>query len=226
MQPYVFPYLGYFQLIAAVDRFVIYDDVAYIKQGWINRNRILIGDKASYFTIPLIGASSFRLICDIKVMATDWRTKLLKTFEQAYARAPQFANVLPLVHDVLSSGDAKIGDLARRSLLGTCDYLGITTAFVESSTVYQNQHLSGEDRVLDICRREGCSTYINAIGGQELYSKETFTAQNIAFRFLKSEMVEYRQRGNTFVPWLSIIDVLMFNDKEHVRSLLRRYELV
>ena len=67
MQPYLFPYLGYFQLIAAVDKFVFYDDVNFIKNGWINRNRLLISGKVNYITIPLSGASSFLKINQVLV---------------------------------------------------------------------------------------------------------------------------------------------------------------
>lgn len=228
MQPYFFPYLGYFQLMAAVDVFVVYDDVAFIKGGWINRNRLLLNGQPWLFTVPLQGASQNRLIHQIEVSPGEyprWRDKFLKTVARAYARAPHYAVTFTLLERVLDQPAANIGDLARRSLLAVHDFLSLPTRIGPSSTCYQNGHLRAQDRVLDICAREGATAYYNPPGGRELYSQDDFAARGLTLRFLRSRLPGYRQFDHPFVPALSIIDVLMFNPPESVRAMLPEYDL-
>ncbi|MDB5336424.1 MAG: hypothetical protein JWN70_2043 [Planctomycetaceae bacterium] len=222
MQPYLFPYIGYFQLLAVVDRFVAYDDVNFIKQGWINRNRIYVGNRVTYFTVPLHHASSFARICDVRIADVDWQTPMLKTIQQSYFRTPYFRAVYPIVESVLQCGTASIGTMARQSLLAVRDYLGLRTEIVETSAIYKNQQLSGQQRVLDICRQEHCYTYLNATGGGELYSRSLFAEHGIDLRFLRSVDVRYEQLGKPFVSNLSIIDLLMYNSPHQVGELLTR----
>ena len=229
MQPYLFPYIGYFQLIQAVDRFVVYDDVAFIKQGWINRNRILINGAATFFTVPVKDASSHRLICDTLIggdrQNERWSEKLLKSFDNAYRRAPQFGSVFPLIESVVAAQPVRIAELALASLKAVARLLDLRTTFVESSATYGHVHLKGEDRVLAICAAEGATEYINVPGGRALYSVERFRSRSVKLAFLEPRPLEYRQFGDAFVPWLSIIDVLMFNPVDTVRSYLLAYDL-
>ena len=229
MQPYLFPYIGYFQLVQAVDRFVVYDDVAYIKQGWINRNRMLINGEPAFFTVPIKHASSFALIRDTLIdddqQHEQWVEKLLKSFDNAYRRAPEFARVFPLLESVFSSKPLRIADLALASLKAVARFLDIRTTFVESSSGYGNAQLKGEERVLDICAAERATEYINVPGGRALYSPERFAARSVKLAFLEPRPVEYRQFGSPFVPSLSIVDVLMFNPVETVRGFLTDYDL-
>jgi hypothetical protein len=224
MQPYLFPYIGYFQLMHAVDRFVVYDDVTFIKQGWINRNRILINGEASFFSVPIKHASSFTSIRDTRIdddaQHRRWVAKLLKTFDNAYRRAPEFPHVFPMVEAVLARAATHVAELAVDSLRVVADYLDIRTPWVETSTIYGNSDLKGEDRVLDICRVEQASAYINPAGGVELYSRERFAAEGVALGFLKPRPIEYSQFKGPFVPWLSIVDVLMFNSRSSCQELL------
>jgi hypothetical protein len=228
MQPYVFPYVGYYQLIGAVDRFVVSDDVTYIKQGWINRNRLLINGEAAYFTIPLRRAASSTLIRDMVIDdegQAGWRRRLLKTIANYYRRTPRFQHVFPIVEAVFTLQTASIAEMACASLTRVCEYLGIGTAFVPS-TQYGNHQLKGEARVIDTCLRESADRYINAIGGQTLYSKATFAGRGIHLSFLQSRPIEYGQFGGPFVPWLSIIDLLMFNGPDDMRRHLGAYDLI
>ena len=224
MQPYLFPYIGYFQLMHAADRFVVYDDVAYIKQGWINRNRMLLDGEAAFFNVPVKHASSFTTIRDTlvddSVQNRRWAEKLLKTFDQAYRRAPEFARVFPLIEAVLGRPTSRVADLAVASLKAVAGYLDIRTAWVDSSTVYGNAHLKGEERVLAICRVEGATEYVNAAGGRNLYASDRFEAAGVRLRFAQPRPIAYRQFTAPFVPWLSIVDVLMFNRPEKVRQYL------
>jgi WbqC-like protein family len=221
MQPYIFPYIGYFQLIQAVDTFVFYDDVNYIKNGWINRNRLRLGDTVRYFTIPLDDASPFRRINETRIDGRQpWQRKVLETIRHAYGRAPHFKPVERLVESVLTDPTDKIADMARASVLAVARYLGLTTRFVPSSEPYGNAHLHGVERVLDICRREGASRYINLPGGRSLYAPDAFAPLGLELRFLEPLPVSYRQFGERFEPWLSIIDVLMHNSPEDARQML------
>jgi len=149
----------------------------------------------------------------------------LKTFDNAYRRAPEFARVFPLVEQVFSRQTTRIADLAVSSVKTIADALEMTTAFVDSSTTYGNTDLKGEDRVLSICAAEGADVYVNVPGGRELYSRERFEAQNVRLCFVQPRAIEYRQFGAPFVPWLSIVDVLMFNPLETVRQYLEAYDL-
>ncbi len=229
MQPYVFPYLGYFQLIHAVDKFVVYDDVAFIKQGWITRNRILINGQPSFFTVPVRHASSFVSIRDTGIddgsQHRRWVEKLLKTFDNAYRRAPEFDRIYPLLETVFRRPATRVADVAVASLKAVADFLDIRPVWIESSSVYNNAHLKGQERVLAICRTEAATEYVNPSGGRALYSNAHFEAEGITLHFLEPRLVEYRQFSQPFVPWLSIVDVLMFNPRETVLSYLDRYEL-
>jgi hypothetical protein len=228
MQPYTFPYVGYFQLISSVDRFVVYDDVTFIKQGWINRNQVLQSGKSFFFTIPLQDASSFRLIKDTEINRQQyqrWRDKFLKTIQQSYGKSPEFAHVFPMICQVMESESKNISILALNSIKAVCQYLDINTAIVDSSVMYENSHLSSQERVLDICRKEKATHYINAKGGQALYSVSDFEKQGIILKFISPKPLTYAQGSADFVPWLSIIDVLMANPKSEVCNFLNQYEL-
>jgi WbqC-like protein family len=230
MQPYLFPYIGYLQLVAAVDRFVVYDDVSFIKNGWINRNRILGGPNGAapaYITAPLDGASSSKPIREVGVsLEPRWRSKRLKMVAQTYGRAPCFREVFPLVEAVLGRGDRYIGAMAVASLRAVCGYLDLSPDWVASSSHYGNDNLHGQARVLDICRREQATEYINPIGGIELYTRAAFADHGVALRFLKPRLTEYAQLGAPFVPGLSILDVLMFNPPARAREMLHEFDLV
>ena len=228
MQPYLFPYIGYYQLMHAVDRFVVYDDVTFIKQGWINRNRLLSNGSAVYFTVPLRRHSTDALIRDVEINDSHkplWRARLLKTFANVYRRAPSFDRVYPLVERVIGGPFTRIADMARASLREVVDHLGMSVSVVESAAVYGNSHLKGQARVIDTCLAERAADYVNAIGGQALYSREAFLAHGIRLQFLSTAPIEYRQFNTPFVPSLSVIDLLMFNAPEQARELLTRYEI-
>lgn len=228
MQPYLFPYLGYFQLIDAVDKFVIYDDVAFIKQGWINRNQILLNGRSYLFTVPLAGASSSRTISEIKINAAEysrWKEKFLKTVELSYRKAPHYESTLSMLQQVLPVEPAGIGDMAYRSIAAVCDVLKLRAEIVPTSSIYGNAQLRSQERVLDICRKENVRTYVNATGGRELYSHSDFTARGMDLRFLRSRLPAYPQFQHEFVPALSILDVLMFNAPESIRAMMNEFDL-
>lgn len=227
MQPYFFPYIGYYQLIHAARKHVVYDDVNFIKNGWINRNRILVNGAPHYINVAIRGASSFHAI---KGTAIDpsalWREKLLKSIEYNYKRAPCFPAVFPVISDLIRFPSSELSEYLLNSLNGVLRYLKIGTALVESSATYGNGELRAQERIVDICRREGANEYINVIGGMPLYRKDDFARNGIQLRFMKSMLTPYKQFAEPFVPALSIIDVMMFNPVEAITRMLDRYELV
>lgn len=221
MQPYFLPYIGYFQLMAAVDRFVVFDDVHYINRGWINRNRMLLDGSAHTFTAPLQGASQNRLICEIELVGGHiWRDKLLSTIRQAYGKAPCYAPVSPVIERLVNYPTIRLADFLLNSLREIVAYLALEVEIVSTSSFYNNSHLKGQERILDICRLERADRYINPIGGVDLYDRGSFMEQGTELRFLQSRPISYPQGRNEFVPWLSILDVLMFNAPAAVRQLL------
>ncbi|GAB3330353.1 WbqC family protein [Larkinella ripae] len=227
MQPYFLPYIGYLQLMKAVDKFILYDDVAFINRGWINRNRLLLNGKDHLFTVPLKDASQNKRIRDVELGDDPkWRSKLLKTVEQAYRKAPFYTTVYPLLEKIVNLEAGTIAALIGGSLPVLNEYLGIQTEIVLSSTVYGNEDLKAQARILDICGREKATRYINPIGGQDLYDRQRFADEGVELFFIRSKPVVYPQFQNEFVPWLSILDVLMFNDIPAVERLLDDYELI
>lgn len=221
------PYIGYLQLLNAVDKFVLYDDVNFINKGWINRNNILVGGSSHLFTIPLQNASQNKLIKEISVSGDpNWKKKLLKTMQQAYQKAPYFSSTFDLLQEVLQTQADTISELGLVSLRMTAQHIGIKTEIIPSSSIYSNTHLKGQQRILSICNSESADHYINPIGGMELYDKNSFEESGIQLHFIKSKPFTYQQFSNSFVPWLSIIDVLMFNSPEEVQSQLLEFELI
>lgn len=227
MQPYIFPYIGYFQLINAVDIFVFYDDVNYINRGWINRNRILLNEKDYLFTIPLIKASQNKLICNIETAIDEkFKKDFYLTLYQAYKKAPFYDKVMPLITEIINTPHKNISDLAIKSVKKISTYIGLNKEFKISSISFsESRDLKKADRLIAICKREKAYNYINAYGGMELYEKEFFKQENIELFFLKSHSIIYSQNSKNFVPCLSIIDVLMFNSPEHVLEMINDYDL-
>jgi len=222
MQPYFFPYIGYFQLLGNVEKFVFYDDVNFIKQGWINRNRICTAGNVKYITVPTRNGGSFVKICEVEIDArAPWQRKILGSVAHSYGKAPFFRSVYGLVEEVLSGHEVSISDLAKASVMRIARHLGIEVEFRMTSSDYGNQQLRGAERVLDICHREHASQYTNLPGGKSLYDQECFSRQGLALRFVDTRLDTYRQPGSAeFVPALSIIDVLMHNSVSDVRKML------
>ncbi len=227
MQPYFFPYIGYFQLINAVNKFVIYDDVKFIKGGWINRNNLLVNGEKNLFSVPVKKPSQTRLIKDALLdNSTQWQSKLLKTIELNYKKAPFFADVYPILEKIILPKRELLIDLVSESIEMICEYLNINTELIVSSKTYNNIKLNKEHRLIDICKKEHANIYINPIGGTDLYTKDTFQKDKIILSFLKTNSIIYPQLSNDFIPYLSIIDVLIFNSKSTVQNYLNEYTLV
>lgn len=228
MQPYFMPYIGYWQLIKSVDEFIVYDNIQYTKKGWFNRNRILNGDSDRLFTIPLKKDSDYLTVAE-RYLSDDSPKeikRLLQIIQNTYRKAPQYAEVYPIIEGCFTCDKTNLFEYIYNSIKIICDYLEIDTKITISSTVDIDHSLKAEQKVMALCKATDTDVYINAIGGVELYDKAEFAASGLNLQFIKSKPIEYAQFGNAFVPWLSIIDVLMFNDKATVQKMLEMYDLV
>lgn len=227
MQPYFLPYLGYFQLISAVDRFVIYDTIQFTKKGWINRNQLLRDGAAVMFTLPVRKGSDYLNVVD-RHLADDFDPRtLLNQIAGAYRKAPQFAGTMPLIEAILQYRSSNLFDFLLHSLRQCCDHLNIATPLLLSSKVEDGPpRLQGQSRVIDICRRLDGTVYINPPGGRALYAADEFAAQGLGLQFIRPRLRSYPQFGADFVPSLSILDVMMFNAPDQINStLLRDFDL-
>ena len=227
MQPYLFPYIGYFQLMNAVDEFVVYDNIEFTKKGWINRNRVLVNGKDEYITLTLKKDSDYLHIKD-RFLADVWETdrkKIINRITESYRKAPHFAAAFEVIERCILYSDKNLFNFLLNSLQQINEYLGITTKLVISSTIHCNHSLKSEEKVIEICKVQNAKTYINPIGGVELYNKNNFNNENIELQFLQAENVEYNQYKNEFVPGLSIIDVMMFNSKGQISKMLYWFTL-
>ncbi len=228
MQPYFFPYLGYFQLIAACDLFVFYDDVNFIKRGWINRNRIGLNNSEFLLTVPCVKPSQNKLIKDTEVnFSSELLEKNLQTFRQAYLKSPNYEVVLSIYSDCFKNVESSISSIAIKSIKLVADYLEINTKFVNSSEQnYDNDNLKKADRLIDICHIEGYKDYLNAKGGMDIYDKEYFKERQINLNFLDPILTEYHRAKQDYIPGLSILDILAYLSKEEAREMCHRINII
>ena len=227
MQPYLFPYIGYFQLINAADKFVIHDDVQFIKSGWLNRNRILLDGKEYLFTFS-VKKDSFQKNINARIYSDKFKSqklKFLRVLEMAYKKAPCFSKVHSLTSEILSHENLNVSGLNVLAVRKICEFLKISTPIILSSELKKNNNLKGEERVISVNRVLGATHYINPIGGVALYSKKTFLENEIKLVFLKPREIKYEQFNDAYLPGLSIIDVCMFNKIEAIRTFLNQCEL-
>ncbi len=218
MQPYFLPYIGYFQLIGAVDLFIVYDNIKYTKKGWINRNRMLVNGVDVMFSLPLKKESDSLQVVQRNLAADFNPEKLLNGWRGAYARAPYFEETFALLERIVRNQEKNLFGFIHSSIVDTCSHLGLGSEIRVSSDIAIDHELKGEDKVIALCEAVGARTYINATGGLDLYSSSRFQSHGIDLRFIQSVQFEYPQFGATFVPWLSIVDTLMFNSLDALRE--------
>jgi len=223
-QPYFLPYIGFWQEVSIVDTYVIFDDVNYIKKGWINRNYLLVNGERHLFTLSLSNASQNRFINEIDI--SDNFDKLLRTIDMAYHKAPFFKSTMSLVENILSFREKNLARFVGNSIIQVANWLGIRTSFVYSSELSNDKSLRRQDRIIDICKTIGADFYFDSTGAVELYDKKTFGSHGICLQFVNSEITHYKQFEFDFVPYLSILDVLMFNDLDSIHTMLTKYELI
>ncbi|WKY46922.1 WbqC family protein [Eubacteriaceae bacterium ES3] len=230
MQPYLFPYIGYFQMIKASDYFIISDSVQYIQHGWINRNQILVDGKGRLITLPVV-KDRYRLNINARYYVDDparkFERKMLNTIYYAYRKAQYFEQVYQLVETILDFNNKNVADFTDNSLKQICNYLGIISCTERESEMKLSAELNAQEKIIYICKIKNADRYINAIGGKNLYSATPFQKNNLELKFIKTrDSLKYKQFGNVFVPNLSIIDVMMFNSRKQLDDLLLEYDLV
>ena len=210
MQPYFLPYIGYFQLLNYCDVFVIYDDVEYTKKGWISRNRVQQNGEVRLFSLSLKNGSDYSLIKE-RALAEDFdRSKLLRSFEGAYRKAPHFDEVINFLRPIINNDTNDLFSYLENSIHKTCQHLGITTKIVKSSELELEDGLKGQERVIQTCELLGARQYINPIGGLNLYDHRSFGDRGIELNFIKSRLTPYPQGNFEFVPALSVVDQIAF----------------
>ena len=224
MQPYFMPYIGYFQLMKAVDKYVVYDDVNYIKGGWANRNHILINGEKEMFTVTLQKASQNKLFNEI-VIGDDFK-KLMKTLQMNYSRAINFDQTMVLMERIISFPNKQLAVFIANSFREILSYLSVETEILMSSEIPKDNSLRGKDKIIQICEILGADTYYNAVGGKNLYDQEEFRELGITLNFVDSLPQVYSQlHTREFVSGLSMVDVLMNNTKDEVNRLLDSFQL-
>jgi hypothetical protein len=223
MQPYLFPYLGYYQLVESVNSFVFYDDVNYIKRGFINRNNILLGNQSHRFTVPVLKASQNKLINELVFIENV--DDILTKIELAYKKAPFFSDIFRIVQNVLCSQNRSVDYIASNSISSVFKYLERDKAFYLSSNLRYDRQKSAADKLIAIGNILHFKKYVNSLGGIDLYKKDYFLSQGIDLSFIHMNEYAYNQSNKNFVPNLSMIDVLMWNSPEEVNHLLGNYEI-
>jgi hypothetical protein len=228
MQPYLFPYIGYWQLMNTVDTFVLYDNIQFTKKGWFHRNNILANGKKTLFTIPLNKDSDFLDVRD-RFLADDSKkqiTKIVSQIEQSYKKAPYFSDVYPIIKNALLNNEKNLFNYILNSIHTVCSYLNIKTKIIISSEINIDHSLRSQEKVITLCKTLNAANYINPIGGMNLYDKSDFTKNGITLKFLHTELIEYPQFKPDFEPYMSIIDIMMFNSKAEISDMLEKFKLI
>ena len=251
MQPYFMPYIGYFQAINAVDKYILYDNLNFIKDAWVNRNRLLLRDGTiTTFSVPILAKSSYTKIVDIRIdNSQKWDQKVLKTIFLNYKKSAHFDEVFPLLEIILNTNYDFLSELNVGSIKSIADFLAIDTIIEYDNSKYislednlllldnhdytpfsyleKTKPIKKVARVIEICKEEGSTFFVNAIGGQSLYSREEFANYGIDLKFVQTDKeLRYNQFSHEFTPNLSIIDVLMCNGKARTKELLKQYTLI
>ena len=230
MQPYFFPYLGYFQLIKQTENLILFDDVQNIRHGWINRNRVLKPEKEwQYIIVPLQGHEQTTPIKEIRVQNDDdWKIKIIRQIEHYKKKSPYYAQTKILLEECFNFQETSITLLNAFYIRKVCKYIGLPLNLKISSTEnydYKNVNDAGE-WALRICEQIGATAYLNPIGGMELFEPLKFAKSNIQLNFLTIKDIAYSQRRNGIIETgLSIIDVMMFNSPEQIQNLLDQCEI-
>lgn len=224
-QPYFIPYLGFWQLVNAADLFLIGDDYNFIKRGWIQRNRILVNGQPHFLGLEVKHITSFRKINETEFVDLDVGQKL-NTVYRAYRRAPQFDAGYDLMEKILGNPERNVADFLFQSIKDVCLFLGIGVKFIRSSEIPGNDSFKREYRIFDFCRRLGGDTYLNAVGGQDLYHFDDFEKHGVTLKFIHPNLQPYKQFDNEFVPGLSILDVIMFNSLDAIKDMLNDFGLI
>lgn len=233
MQPYFLPYVGYFQLMQHVDQWVIFDQIQFIDKGWINRNRILHPDAQKqwqFLTLPLYNRKQFSSIDQLELMPDpQWKKQLSRKIDFFKKRAPFFNNAKNLLEECLSHDESSLSGFVSNSIKVCCSHLKISTPiYVQSECNFELGEISHAGQwALEIAKAMGANSYVNPLSGHELFRQEEFDRDNIELSFIKSKITPYRQGYREFVPGLSILDLVMWNDDDSLQQMIKSdFEIV
>lgn len=227
MQPYFLPYIGYWQLLNHVDKFVLYDNIKYTKKGWINRNQMLRNDSPDKFSLPLRKDSNNLNISQRYISEVFEHEKFLRKMRGAYFKAKYFKKIILILEDILNYKDKNLFNFLLNSILIICNYLNIDSSkIVISSSIKIDHSLKSKQKVITICKSLNAKTYVNPIGGVDLYKKSYFKNNKLDLKFIKPILANYKQNNQSFIPALSIIDVMMFNSKKEISYHMQQYKIV
>ena len=207
-------------------KFVICDNIQFTKRGWFHRNNILINNKKTLFSLALKKDSDGLDVVDrvISDASPKQINKILGQIQSSYNKAPYFKDVFPFIKNIFTNDEKNLFKYLYKSIVEVCTYLNIDTQIIISSTLCIDHNLKSQDKVIAINKAMWANIYINPIGGIELYDNKSFQDESIQLRFLESEVPEYKQFNDEFIPYLSIIDILMFNSKEEIKEMLEKYK--
>lgn len=226
MQPYFFPYLGYFDLINCSDQWVVFDTAQYIRHGWVNRNRILHPKESwQYIIVPTKKSSREEKISNILINAeTDWKRKILGQLQHYKKTARYFKETIGLVEECISIAETNLSRLNTAILAKVCAHLGIPFNFeFFSEMALELGPVDGPgDWALRISQALGASEYVNPPGGRQIFDPQKFQELGIKLTIREIPPLEYSCRKYEFIPGLSIIDVLMWNSPEQIKDFLDR----
>lgn len=230
MQPYLFPYIGYYSLIKNSDHFVFFDTPQYIRKGWINRNRILsCSNEPIFFTVPIKKCSRNTAINAVYINdSMSWKEKIYGQLSIYKNKAPYYDDTLELIKTVLESEEKSMSELAINSIKITSEYLGIDKKFDVFSEMGMNdiQVDAPDEWALYITKRMGYDTYINPPGGKEFFDSMKYEQEKINLFFLEQEVIPYKQIYGDFIPGLSIIDVLMFCNIDEINDMMNYFKMI
>ncbi len=228
MQPYFFPYIGYFSLIKATDFWVVFDEVQFIRHGWIERNRVLNSNNGcQYIKVPLVKASRQNLIKDTYIRFNEnWENKILEQLTCYKKKAPYYSEVIDLLKQIFKEKNENITTLNVLALEKVCEYIGISfnyDIFSHTEMDFSKTIKEAGDWALQISKHYKANTYINPYGGKDIFDIANYQEQGIDIKFLKNNLDSYNQKKDKFEPGLSIIDVLMFNSPLETQKLIDSY---
>ncbi|TYA56639.1 WbqC family protein [Formosa maritima] len=229
MQPYFMPYLGYIAIINYVDEFILFDTPQFIRHGWIERNKVLkLDGDTMYIKVPLVKHARNTTIENVIINNNlSWKHKIISQLDHYKKRAPYYKNVIALLHEIFDEEYSSIVSLNYKSLQILCRYLGIITPIsIWSEMKVEIDEVKAPDEwALHICKALKYDTYVNLPGGRSFFDVQKYEREGISLSFLELEPTQYKQFSNVFVPFLSIIDVLMFNDVSQVKEMLKNFNL-
>ncbi|MBI6511524.1 WbqC family protein [Proteus sp. PR00174] len=225
MQPYLFPYIGYYQLAYHSDMFIFYDDVNYIKKGYINRNNIVTKNGLLLFTLPINNASQNKMINELYFIENT--KKILSTIKMSYSKSKYFDDIYPIIEKTFNNKNRNVANIASNSIIETFQYLGVNLNYDFSSRINYNRENSAQEKIYELCKINNADKYVNAYGGMALYDKDEFKKRNIELGFINSIPTPYTQvNSNEFIKNASMIDILMNCSKDEIINQLNNYTVI